>query len=294
MKNKYVFMAFAKGNEQKEFTGSFKKYEGFGISKILAVNPNKAELEKILGREIANEPVYVDKDANGVDRVKLSFVMQTVPEKNGGIEIIVIGNLWLYKQPRTTEDGRTMYIDRYGNVKWLQKDELKSPIAGFDSASARIACKGEDELVSLIRTFRNIESAVKFEEGKGWSFKEPGEFKKAAGLVDCEGCIDNVAALFNGDFTEIKDAISDKPDNTINVVYYVSSNDNKEYQNVCLNRVANPFATNLNYVKDNILNKQDHGSFQGVKFNFSPLHEYTVVPTQIPEKPAVDNNDLPW
>ena len=295
MSNKYVFMAFAKGNETKESAGSFKKYEGFGISKILAVNPTKKELEAILGREIANEPTYVDKDANGVDRVKLSFVMQTIPDKNAGIDIITIGNLWLKKQTRISQSGKTQLIDKYGTVKWLMKDDLKSPVEAFDNASARPTCNGEEELTNLLRIHNNINPAIKYNQNTNvWSFVE-------GDLTNSEARIDDIAKLFKGDVSEIKAILNDKPDNLINTLYYVSETDGKEYQNICLNKVASIYAKNLNPVKDYVLNKQQAGGYPGVKFYFGNLRERIVEPTAVEDLPVSgampangNTDDLPW
>lgn len=295
MINKYCFMAFGKSNETKEFTGSFTKYEGFGISKVLAVNPTKAELEKILGREIANEPVYVDKDANGIDRVKLSFVMQTVPEKNNGIETITIGNLWLKKQTRVSQAGKTQMIDKYGNCKWLFKEDLNSPIDAFDNASARPTCNGEEEFIDFLRTLANIDRAIKYNKDTNtWSFID-------GNLADCECRIDNMAKLFAGDVSEIRAALADVPNNTINALYYVSTTNGKEYQNVCLNKVATTYARNLNFIRDYVLDKQQSGGYPGVVFNFNDLHEYVVAPTDITVTGTVvggtmpePTDDLPW
>lgn len=295
MGNKYVFMAFAKGNETKESTGSFKKYEGFGISKVLAVNPTKKELEKILGREIANEPTYVDKDANGVDRVKLSFVMQTVADKNAGVEIITIGNLWLKKQTRISQSGKTQLIDKYGTVKWLTKDDLKSPVEAFDNASARPTCVGEEELTNFLRTYLNLKQAIKYNKDTNvWSFVE-------GNLADSECRVENIAKLFTGDVSEIKAAIESVPNNTINALYYVSQVEDKEYQNVCLNKVASIYARNLNPVKDYVLDRQQVGAYPGINFYFGLLREKTVEPTKIEDLPTTDTmpasgntDDLPW
>lgn len=294
--NKYVFMAFAKGNETKESVGNFKKYEGFGISKVLTVNPTKTELEKILGREIANEPTYVDKDANGVERVKLSFVLQTVPDKNAGIDIITIGNLWLKKQIRVSQSGKTQMIDKYGTTKWLTKDEMKSPVEAFDTASARPACNGEEEVTNFLRTYLNLHQAIKYNKDTNvWSFVE-------GDLTDCECRLDDIAKLFTGDVSEIKNVISSVPENTINTLYYVSQNEDKEYQNVCLNKIASIYARNLNPVKDYVLNRQQMGSYPGVNFNFELLHERIVEPTKMDNLTNTNSNipstndvdDLPW
>ena len=295
MRNKYVFMAFAKGNETKESAGSFKKYEGFGISKVLAINPTKKELEAILGREIANEPTYVDKDANGVERVKLSFVMQTVADKNAGVDIITIGNLWLKKQTRVSQSGKTQMIDKYGTTKWLTKDDLKSPIEAFDTASARPACNGEEELVNFLRTYLNLKQAIKYNKDTNvWSFVE-------GNLADSECRVENIGKLFTGDVSEIRSAIADVPNNTINALYYTSQVEDKEYQNVCLNKIASIYAKNLNSVKDYVLNRQQMGGYPGVTFYFGVLREKTVEPTKIEDLPVDgampsngDTEVLPW
>ena len=58
MKTNYMFMAFAKGKESVE-AAPVKRYIGVAPVTVLAVNPTKAELEKIYGITLDNTPEYL-------------------------------------------------------------------------------------------------------------------------------------------------------------------------------------------------------------------------------------------
>ena len=49
------FLMVGNTQESKE-AAEIKRYVGIGTSKVLAINPTKAELEKIYGRDIQNDP----------------------------------------------------------------------------------------------------------------------------------------------------------------------------------------------------------------------------------------------
>lgn len=84
---KVLFMAFAAGQESKESV--IRRYIGVAPVYILAVNPSKAELEKIYGTQMTNEPTYVGKTTiNGVEypQIRLDFIVKSNAEKCNGIE----------------------------------------------------------------------------------------------------------------------------------------------------------------------------------------------------------------
>ena len=82
-------MAVKVGKESVE--GSFKMYKGMAAFNIVAVNPTKAELEALTGRELENEPEYVGKTDEGKEQVRVVFYGKTAPDAklNNGIEMLI-------------------------------------------------------------------------------------------------------------------------------------------------------------------------------------------------------------
>lgn len=76
----FSFLAVGKTGESKEAV-VFKKYVGVAASKVIAVNPTKAELEKIYGTDNINEPEYLKEDDNGKAAL-ITFVVKTDPDQD--------------------------------------------------------------------------------------------------------------------------------------------------------------------------------------------------------------------
>ena len=70
-------MAIKIGNKSEE--GVYKLYKGIAALNVVAVNPNKAQLEKITGRTVDEEPVYLGKDDEGNDTVRVTIYAKTAP-----------------------------------------------------------------------------------------------------------------------------------------------------------------------------------------------------------------------
>ena len=71
MKDNVVFMAVKVGKESVE--GNYALYKGVAALNILAVNPNKAELSELTGRDIEEEPQYVSQTEEGKAQVRVTF-----------------------------------------------------------------------------------------------------------------------------------------------------------------------------------------------------------------------------
>ena len=72
-------MAIVGNNSSVETQKVFNLYTGIGKAKILAINPNPEELNK-LGFNFTNEPEYLTTDENGVQKLRLQFFIQN-PDK---------------------------------------------------------------------------------------------------------------------------------------------------------------------------------------------------------------------
>ena len=79
-------MAISKGNASKE-AQEFKRYIGVCPVFVKAVNPNKAEHEKLFNTTLEEAPVYVqdkeDNNGNSYKNVRISLVLQPDVEKIG-------------------------------------------------------------------------------------------------------------------------------------------------------------------------------------------------------------------
>ena len=58
-KKNVVLMAWGGAKETAQQVTEFNKYTGILPVSIIALNPNKAELSKILGRDIEEDPSYI-------------------------------------------------------------------------------------------------------------------------------------------------------------------------------------------------------------------------------------------
>ena len=82
-------MAVKVGKESVE--GNYALYKGVAALNILAVNPNKAELSELTGKDIEEEPQYVSQTEEGKAQVRVTFYARTNPESkiNSDINLLI-------------------------------------------------------------------------------------------------------------------------------------------------------------------------------------------------------------
>ena len=238
-------MAFGKVRETKEFQRDM--YVGVAAVNIIAVNPTREEQNALLGSSSSSEPInYVDttkvKDSKGneqeVKRARVTFVVKTDPKIacNNGIEttqfvsfFISKGNMFSHKDGIT----KIQVIDRFGRTAWVTSEELKehkipvytiqngprkgqTMVANLDK-QYRPAYIGEPELIENIRLFLNFPRPDVWDnENKRYVLKKSEEE-----LADSMCLLDNVDALFEGDFSEIRDAVMGAPKNAYKLPFGV-------------------------------------------------------------------------
>ena len=104
----FGFMAFASGSISTE-GNKVKRYTGVAPVYVLAINPNKAELEKLYDTQLENDPEYlgeveVGEDKHKVQNVRLDFIVKTDAEKCGGIEFTTKVPFFIRKEYRYNRD----------------------------------------------------------------------------------------------------------------------------------------------------------------------------------------------
>lgn len=285
-------MAVKVGKESVE--GSFKMYKGMAAFNIVAVNPTKAELEALTGREIENDPEYVGKTDEGKEQVRVVFYAKTAPEAklNNGIELLVPISFMLTKDYRVGQtSGKYQIIDKFGRTAWATKEEVQSKaIPQYSSGPAnisadyRLAWQGEEFLTDFLIQWLNIPGPAVYKD-KVWVMKENTD--------DSEVSLD-MAALFKGDVKELKELV------TLAAAYIVkgavgirtvdNENGTRQYQAVFTRKFAKNAVTDYSKIDAAITEFQNAGGAPSTEFSTQPLHENVVEATTF--TPAADNDPL--
>lgn len=285
-------MAVKVGKESVE--GSFKMYKGMAAFNIVAVNPTKAELEALTGRELENEPEYVGKTDEGKEQVRVVFYGKTAPDAklNNGIEMLIPISFMLTKDYRVGQtSGKYQIIDKFGRTAWATKEEVQSKaIPQYTSGPAnisadyRLAWQGEEFLTDFLIQWLNIPGPAVYKD-KVWVMKENTD--------DSEVSLD-MAALFKGDVKELKELV------TLAAAYIVkgavgirtvdNENGTRQYQAVFTRKFAKNAVTDYSKIDAAITEFQNAGGAPGTEFSTQPLHENVVKATTF--TPAADNDPL--
>lgn len=285
-------MAVKIGKESVE--GSFKMYKGMASFNIVAVNPTKAELEALTGRELENEPEYVGKTDEGKEQVRVVFYGKTAPDAklNNGIEMLIPISFMLTKDYRVGQtSGKYQIIDKFGRTAWATKEEVQSKaIPQYTSGSAnisadyRLAWQGEEFLIDFLIQWLNIPGPAVYKD-KVWVMKENTD--------DSEVSLD-MAALFKGDVKELKELVTLAAAYTVKGAVGIRTVDNengtRQYQAVFTRKFAKNAVTDYSKIDAAITEFQNAGGAPGTEFSTQPLHENVVEATTF--TPAAENDPL--
>lgn len=304
-----LFFAIAKGQVSSETT-EFKRYIGVAPVNILAVNPNKGELESIYGNTVENDPIYlneVEVDGKKVKQIRIDFIVKTDGEKvkdaeGNPINCITRVSFFIRDTPRfNNAKDKVQVIDKYGRTAWVTMEEYKNHSMpsyikdGFRlDKNYRSAFWGEPELVSFIKAFLIIGNPEKWKDNT------------VVGLIDnpknCEVMFDNIKTWFTGDVSEVKGAVNLQPNNQVRVLFGIrTTEDNRQYQSVYTQMFIpmnaskkNAFAKLEKEVKD----RKNAGAYPTTEFEVCDLKEYKITPTDF-STPVQDDlpfsdNENPW
>jgi len=286
------FMAVKVGKESVE--GSFKMYKGMAAFNIVAVNPTKAELEALTGREIENDPEYVGKTDEGKEQVRVVFYAKTAPDAklNNGIELLIPISFILTKDYKVGQtSGKCQIIDKFGRTAWATKEEVQSKsIPQYTSGPAnisadyRLAWQGEEFLIDFLIQWLNIPGPAVYKD-KVWVMKENTD--------DSEVSLD-MAALFKGDVKELKELVTLAAAYTVKGAVGIRTVDNengtRQYQAVFTRKFAKNAVTDYSKIDAAITEFQNAGGAPGTEFSTQPLHENVVEATTF--TPAAENDPL--
>ena len=290
MSENKVFMAFGQGKEVTGEGGNFKKYIGVGAFKVVAVNPDKSELEAIYGTTLDKEPEYTSKAEDGTDKVRLDFVVATNPEKNNNIDFKTKVSFFLEKKARTNSTGtKVQVINAYGETTWVDLEmaktgDLPANMSWYEKPY-RVAMVGEDDLTSFLKKFLGIPN-------KSYRDKN-GVTHEIENKSDAEARLEKLVDYFKGNVKELKEIIKFQPDNLIKIpVGIKTTDDGKEYQAIYTKMFLSPGVKDYTKLKEDIQASQAAGAYKNTTFESCDLKEYVVAPTNFTE-PSMGQESLP-
>lgn len=135
---------------------------GFDLVKVVAINPDRAALDKILGITDRTEPgkeiEYTGEDADGNNKVRLSFVLQ---KSNGDFSF---QNFTLVDKVRTNKEGnKNQVVNNVLQTSWTKEDGTFPQFFThfLDNKTKTVLGKkvwrdalvGEEELVNFVRAW---------------------------------------------------------------------------------------------------------------------------------------------
>lgn len=299
-----LFMAIASGKKSVE-GGEIKRYKGVAPVYILAVNPNKEELEKIYNTELENEPNYlgegeVGPDKKKVEQIRLDFLVKTDGEKckdskGEPIEMVTRVTFFVRNTPRTNNAGdKVQVIDKYGRTGWVTKEEFTQkalPSYMKDKfrldSNYRTAYWGEEELVKFIKAFLVIPDVEKWRDNQIVGLKDNPD--------ESEIMFEHIPDWFKGNVKEIRDAVSLQPENEVRVLFGIrTTDDNRQYQAVYTQRFI-PMNANKEKayaaLDKEVQQRKNAGAYPSTEFEVCDLKEYNTTPTDFSK--TEDVGDMP-
>ena len=300
-------MVLGEINEVKE--GSFKLYWGVASVTVLAVNPTKAELGKIFGKEPEKEPVYysqVEVEENGVkkkkDRSRIEFIV-----RNEELNLTSRMSFFLEDSYLTTREGKYGVIDNFGNTAWVTPEEYKAKAIPLSKEGNplriandyRLEKRGESELILFIRNLLGIKNSHTYnEKSKQWTLQaDPSKYFCYFEKLD---------DILKGKIDEIRKIIAIAQGKKVKVLLGVRFNEGRIFQTVYERFTAkvsmNPVERKIKekvklspdapeetiertiYVYDkfeeHIARRQSAGALDNFLFSFEDVSEYKPEPTK--------------
>ena len=306
------FMAFGQVTESTDVEG-FKRFIGVGNFKILAVNPNKAQLERIYGRDLDNDPVYLGETEVTINgqtqkrkQIRLDFIIQSVPEKNDGIDFIDKVSFFIVDAPSIARTGKVQVLNRYGESTYatpafVDQGTVDSQMSWFNTEGLKKAYIGEVELIGFIKAWLGIPIR---------SWRADGKVHEIENKDDAVAMLENVAKYFKGDISELQSLVKSMPEQMVKILIGVkTTEEGRMYQNT-FNRMFLKYRNNnFTRLASEVADAQANGAYPTTTFEVVPLKEYdvtatnfnnvsntTTAPTSYEDPFAEDqnNDDLPF
>ena len=271
------------GKAQEVTDGPVRQlWTGVENFKVVAVNPTKAEIEELYGREITFTPEYSGKtevsDGDGtreVDQVRLDFYLS-----NEDDSITTKVQFYIGKTHHKSQTGKFKVINDFGRTTWLEKDAVTSGTAPenmswYNMSGVKIAYRGEEELISFLSNLLNL----------------PYDLSKLDDVSDAHARIDKAewTKIFGEDFSLLK-GIIDSTNNKTGVLLGVKTKADGGLAQTVFNRstlrqyvMHSTKADKYKYLLKDMLDAKAAGAFGNVEFGPDDLNlrEFLINPDQL-------------
>ena len=271
------------GKEVEVSGGAVRKlYVGAENFKVVGINPTKAELEVMYGREINFDPEYVGTtkvtDSDGereVPQVRLDFYLA-----NEDNSLTTKLQFYIADTHHKSQTGKYKVINSFGRDTWLDGEAIKTKVVPdnmhwYRSDGVKVAKRGEVELISFMVNLLNL----------------PFNLDKVSDVSEAYASIskEQWAAIFGGDTSLLKGLI-DNTNNKIGVLLGVKTKGDGKLVQTTFNRhtmrqyvIPSSRAEKFKYVLKDLDESQAAGAFGNVDFGPRDLslREHNITPTAI-------------
>ncbi len=224
-------MAFNPNASDTKVFKEIKLYTGLHNMKVIAVNPNKEQLEE-MGYKPKKAPVYVTTEGD-VKKLRLDFHL--FGEGPEGEKIMTKLAFFLENQHRLNKDGnKSEWINDFGRTAWSAVGDAENPPKGFTwfkHETARQSHVGEGDLHLFLTNWLNIGP-------------------------DDEAKMDNFLAIFDEDYSELRSLLAGNIDNKVRVLLSVRDSKYQSVYNKYFDRASNK---RTNYWDSHVRNQTSNG-----------------------------------
>jgi len=140
-----------------------KLFTGVENFKVVGVNPTKAELETMYGRELNFDPEYIGttkvEDGDGereVPQIRLDFYLA-----NEEGDITTKAQFYVANTHHKSQTGKFKVINAFGKATWLTQDAISNKVMPdnmhwYNATEIKVAKRGEEELVAFLTNLLNL------------------------------------------------------------------------------------------------------------------------------------------
>ena len=274
------------GIQRKLFTGA----ENF---KVVGINPTKAELETLYGREINFDPEYIGTtkvtDSDGereVPQIRLDFYLAN--EEN---TVTTKLQFYIADTHHKSQTGKYKVINSFGRDTWLDQDAIKTKqipdnMSWYKVDGVKVAKRGEVELISFLVNLLNLP----------WDLSKVDDPSEAYAQISKEEWV----KIFAGDTTLLRNVV-DSTNNKIGVLLGVKTKGDGKLVQTTFNRhtlrqyvVAGSKNEKYKYILKDLDEAVAAGAFGNV--NFGPrdlaIREHVFATADAPaEEVTADDDD---
>jgi hypothetical protein len=143
-------------NSAADVVTEYSRFIGISEIKVQTVNPTKAEIKALFGRDVEKEPNYWDAEKKQRMVVFYYETKEFITDSSGTpVEKTVYGThtIWMKDGAQMSKDGKSaVYIDNFGNSIYMTEAISKAiPEKWKIKAPVRVAYNGEADLVDFMK-----------------------------------------------------------------------------------------------------------------------------------------------